>query len=150
MGVGSALKQLRKAKGLTQQALADSIGMPKISLVNYERNWREPNSEAMVKLEKFFGVSGAYLRGEEVDSSMDNVKFFIDEVKPVKPQMTDLEKIIKLCEALKDNKKFNRNVLISAMAYLTVELKSAQQYAKELQDLADEVIDYEEFQNLKG
>lgn len=59
------IQVLRERMNLTQQALSKSVGIPYQSIVNYELGRREPNSKAMSALEKFFGVSGAVLRGEE-------------------------------------------------------------------------------------
>lgn len=58
------LKQLRKSKKITQKELADNIGISEISIRSYESGRRLPNSETLVKLENYFNVSGAYLRGE--------------------------------------------------------------------------------------
>ena len=65
MPVSDNLKSLRKNAGLTQKELAEKSGLPLRSIINYENGLREPNSKAMAALERFFGVSGEYLRGEE-------------------------------------------------------------------------------------
>lgn len=59
------IKALRKELDITQKQLSDYTGIAYQSIVNYELGRREPNSKAMAILEKFFGVSGAVLRGEE-------------------------------------------------------------------------------------
>ncbi len=64
MSIAENLKMLRKESGLTQRELAQNVGLPLRSIVNYENGLREPNSKAMAALEDYFGVSGAYLRGE--------------------------------------------------------------------------------------
>lgn len=58
------IKLFRNKNGLTQQQLADRTGLTLKSIRNYENGVREPNSKAMVALEKFFNVSGEVLRGE--------------------------------------------------------------------------------------
>ena len=58
------LKQLRKSNKLTQKELAENIGVSEITIRSYESGRRLPNSETLVKLENYFNVSGAYLRGE--------------------------------------------------------------------------------------
>ena len=61
------LKQLRQEKGLTQKELADALGISKASVVSYENALRVPSLDALVSIENFFEVSGAYLRGETDD-----------------------------------------------------------------------------------
>ena len=58
------LKELRAEKGITQKQLASEIGVSYGSIVDYENGRREPNSKAMAALERYFQVSGEYLRGE--------------------------------------------------------------------------------------
>ena len=62
--IGQRIQELRKAQGLTQTQLAQKIGISMAAVRNYENGLREPNSKAMVALEEYFNVSGAYLRGE--------------------------------------------------------------------------------------
>ena len=64
MSVAANLKLLRKDAGLTQKELALRTGLPVRSIINYENGLREPNAKAMVALERFFNVSGEFLRGE--------------------------------------------------------------------------------------
>lgn len=58
------LKELRAEKGITQKQLASAIGVSYGAIVGYENGKREPNAKAMVALERYFNVSGEYLRGE--------------------------------------------------------------------------------------
>ena len=62
--MGQRIQELRKAEGLTQEQLALKIGVSMAAIRNYENGLREPNSKAMVALERYFKVSGEYLRGE--------------------------------------------------------------------------------------
>ena len=48
------LKQLRKNKGITQQALADAIGEKRSIIANYESNNSTPGFEVLNKLSNFF------------------------------------------------------------------------------------------------
>ena len=63
MTIGENIRSLRKEMGLTQQALAEQTGIPIRTIINYENSSREPNAKNMAILEKFFHVSGEYLRG---------------------------------------------------------------------------------------
>lgn len=67
MALADRLKELRKREKITQRQLAENTGIPFQSIVNYENGRREPNNKAMVALEKYFNVTGSYLRGETDD-----------------------------------------------------------------------------------
>ena len=64
MELHERLKQLRKEKKLTQKELANALNIPYRTLLNWELNTRKPSYENMIKMQEFFNVSGAYLRGE--------------------------------------------------------------------------------------
>lgn len=64
MELHERLKQLRKEKKLTQKELAIALNIPYRTLLNWELNTRKPSYENMIKMQEFFNVSGAYLRGE--------------------------------------------------------------------------------------
>ena len=57
------LKLLRQNKGLNMKKAAEQLGMPYTTYVGYEKNEREPNSEALLQLAKFFNCSVDYLIG---------------------------------------------------------------------------------------
>ena len=58
------LKQLRKNKGITQQALANAIGEKRSSIANYESNNSTPGFEILNKLSNYFNVPVGYLTGK--------------------------------------------------------------------------------------
>ena len=61
--IAKNIKNLRAQKGLTQKQLADETGLSYSSITSYENGLREPNGRAMAALERYFGVTGDYLRG---------------------------------------------------------------------------------------
>lgn len=62
--LGDRLRELRVEKALSREELANATGISVFTVKSYELGQREPNSKAMAALERFFNVSGAYLRGE--------------------------------------------------------------------------------------
>lgn len=64
MKLSNRLRELRKEKKLTQKELAEALDIPYRTLLNWELDKRMPTYENMIKLQDFFNVSGAYLRGE--------------------------------------------------------------------------------------
>lgn len=59
------LKTLRKEKHLTQIELAEKLGIPVKSLINWEQGRTNPNLESLANLLDFFGVPASYLIGDE-------------------------------------------------------------------------------------
>jgi len=63
------IKSLREDAGLTQRSLSEATGISLSAIIAYENKQREPNSKNMAILERFFGVSGAYLRGADTNNT---------------------------------------------------------------------------------
>lgn len=104
------LRQLRKEQGLTQQELADRLGMSRSTIGGYEApsKRREPDFEVVRRLAAFFGVSVDYLLGSSdirtvvssegkrhVDQTEDDVDLSkLDEmgltVAAMRPDMMDM------------------------------------------------------------
>ena len=73
MTFGSKLKKMRKDRGLTQDELAKELGLSKTSLVRYELDKREPNFEAIKKIENYFNVSI-----DEIINDLKETEYIID------------------------------------------------------------------------
>lgn len=59
------IKDLRKQKSLSQQAIANYLQITRQAYSNYENGKREPDYETLLKLSEFFDVTVDYLtRGE--------------------------------------------------------------------------------------
>ena len=63
MSLGEALVTVRRARGMTQEALADATGMTQAALSRYENDLRDPSIEALGTLAAALGVTPAFLRG---------------------------------------------------------------------------------------
>jgi len=57
------LKEIRNAKGVTQKAMAEYLGITEQAYQKYEYAMREPNHETTIKLADYFDVSTDYLLG---------------------------------------------------------------------------------------
>ncbi len=62
---GSRLRDVRKAKGLTQTELGELIGVGKSAICCYEKELRNPTLEAIIEMIHVFGVSADYLLGAD-------------------------------------------------------------------------------------
>lgn len=63
--VKKRLLELRKEKGVTQQTVADMLGIDRSNYSKYELGKLEVNIDMLRKLSKFYGVSTDYILGLE-------------------------------------------------------------------------------------
>ena len=57
MQIGSKLKELRIAEGLTQQELSAKLGISRVNYTRYETDKVRPDYETIIKLANFYNVS---------------------------------------------------------------------------------------------
>lgn len=109
---GVRLKQLRKAKKLTQKELGEIFGFSDSIITMYEKGAREPSAETLINLAEYFGVSMDYLVGRTDNPKMqiiqtsflDNEKEHTLEIeyeKENKEDMLTLKELEKLIDIVK-------------------------------------------------
>lgn len=105
MELHERLKQLRKEKKLTQKELALALNIPYRTLINWELNTRKPSYENMIRIQEFFNVSGAYLRGETNDrkTMIWDDEEIMDEID--KDFLTSMQALSNLCLKQTDKNK---------------------------------------------
>ena len=91
---GKKLKELRKQSGMTQQQLADKLGITKSVVSYYELSERTPSPEVLKDLALIFRVSADYLLGIERSKTID-VSDLSDE---------DINLLLATVEALRSKK----------------------------------------------
>ena len=69
---GDKLKKLRETHGLSQQQLAEKLGMSPSGIEMWEQNRRQPDNETLKKIAQLFDVSTDYLLGNDVKSNDKN------------------------------------------------------------------------------
>ena len=65
MIIGKRIKELRLEKGISQQKLADQIGVNKRAVIFWEQEINEPKASYILKLADYFNVSADYLLGRK-------------------------------------------------------------------------------------
>ena len=76
--ISRQLAKIRKIKGFTQYTLADSIGVSRKQISDYERGLALPNSDMVIRLATTLKVSTDTLLGLkniELSASIPNVRF---------------------------------------------------------------------------
>jgi transcriptional regulator with XRE-family HTH domain len=71
------LEILRKNKGLTQEDMAQFLGMSRPGYHRYEKATGEPTIETLIKLADFFSVSIDELVGRKFNEESDSLKKFL-------------------------------------------------------------------------
>lgn len=131
MSIAENLKILRKDAGLTQRELAQKVGLPLRSIINYENGLREPNSKAMAALERYFKVSGEFLRGESSERTpeyaWDDAEIMAAVRESLPKQLSDLNDILKGCSA--EEQKLTFDILLQLRLVLLLEHASKRRTA---------------------
>lgn len=107
------LRELRESHNLTQQQLAELVGVSKSSIAMYEQGNREPGYEIEEALADYFNVELDYLRGR---SDSTTTIYPMRDVKPERKFLMNkiakaddgkLDKIRKLMELIDDEEVNN-------------------------------------------
>ena len=121
------LKELRDEKRLTQQELADELGVARMTINFYESNRRTPDINFAVKAANYFNVSVDYLVGNSNIKSKQDHRYTKEQVENLEdiiyylPANASQDLLTHLCEVLKiaHEKKIEREILylLSMIAY---------------------------------
>ncbi|MFI3254694.1 MAG: helix-turn-helix transcriptional regulator [Eubacteriales bacterium] len=71
VNMGEKLKNLRKARNLSQSALAEALLVTKSMISAYETSVRMPSYDVLLKISHFFNVSTDYLLGCSREDVLD-------------------------------------------------------------------------------
>lgn len=69
MTLGEKIKKFRSENGLSQQELADKLGIHRKTIAFYEQNKTQPSADILQKLAAIFGISHNYLLSVESGNS---------------------------------------------------------------------------------
>ena len=121
------LKELRDEKNLTQQELANELGVARMTINFYESNRRTPDIHFAVKAANYFNVSVDYLVGNSNVKSKQDHRYTKDQVNSLEdiiyhlPASASQDLLNNLCEVLKiaHEKNIEREMLylLSMTAY---------------------------------
>lgn len=81
---GDRIAYLRERRGLTQEELANKLGISRASLSHYETNRRDPDYGTLGKIATFFNISLDYLLGRTNNPETileSDVRDFVDSLE---------------------------------------------------------------------
>lgn len=82
MEFGDRIKLLREKHELTQEQLANKVGISRAALAKYEKNNREPDFKTMKHIAEFFDVSIDYLLGrQQKNEIVIDIKEMLEDTK---------------------------------------------------------------------
>ena len=87
------IKDLREDRDLRQLDVAQAVGIDQRSLSNYETGKTNPDSETVIKLASFFGVTCDYLLGVSNVNFMDH-RAVIKELGDIKQRLDEIQKYL--------------------------------------------------------
>ncbi|MDE2747124.1 MAG: helix-turn-helix transcriptional regulator [Chloroflexota bacterium] len=100
--ISSRLRLSREMAGLTQGQVARSLGWHRPTVSELEAGRRRVSAEELGTLAKLYGVSVAWVVGEEDDSSSlaaDRVKLAARELSKLREE--DLDRVLQLIQAIR-------------------------------------------------
>lgn len=99
MDTGKRLRELREARGLSQEEVAKAIGVGRVTYLKYENGENRPVRK-LKELSSFFKVSIDYLLGNETPAAEK-------PAAPSKRDMNDLAKFLNKTEVMFDGDTYN-------------------------------------------
>ena len=112
--IGAFLKELRREKGITQEQLADELGVSGRTISRWETGSNMPDISLLVEIAEFFDVSiPEIIKGERKSENMR------EEVKEVAETMSDYANAEK-ARLLKSMRNISINGFIALLIYLVL------------------------------
>lgn len=135
---GNRLTELREEKGLNKKEIAKELKLPYTTYLNYENDEREPNSDTLIKIAKYFNVSIDYLLGvSDVRTTDINVRQIRNATGLTEKSIVNIKKfcidetfgMVYLNKLLEDLTRSNeKSVLFQIILYLHLDSPQAKQY----------------------
>lgn len=97
--IAAKIKALRKTRGLTQQQLADKLGVQRATISNYEIGRRSPHIKELEKIAQVLGVNLEYFGfgGSDMYDLIARAKvLFNDEAVPAEEKAKVYKEIMRL------------------------------------------------------
>jgi len=87
MSLGKRLKSEREKRNWSQKYVADKAGITNTVLSNYERDYRDPDTETLKRLADLYEVGTDYLLGRSINSD-----FSARDEKDIAKRMEEIKK----------------------------------------------------------
>ena len=128
MSIADRILMLRKSKGMSQEQLAEAVGVSRQAVSKWESEQASPDPEKIIALSEIFGVTTDYLlKGiePEEEAEIEPEEKKTEESKPEESHKTVgdvLDQKILTGENKEKTKKVVKYVLIAMGAFLAVDI----------------------------
>lgn len=102
MSIGIKIKQLRKEKNMTQEELAEMLGITSRAISQWECERTYPDITLLPSLANIFNVSVDYLLGVNINNNIDKINSYIDESNKYLQEGKHIERTNLLRNALQE------------------------------------------------
>ncbi|MGN7938536.1 helix-turn-helix domain-containing protein [Metabacillus sp. 22489] len=106
MSLGKRLKAEREKRNYSQKYVAEKIGITNAVLSNYERDYRDPDTETLKKLAELYEVSIDYLLGMKTSPPVSSAFHDYDNITEEEKEYLDLQ--LEIFRKMKEERKKKR------------------------------------------
>ena len=128
MSIAERILTLRKSKGMSQEQLAEAVGVSRQAVSKWESEQASPDPEKIITLSEVFGVTTDYLlKGVEPEKEEAKTEEKAEEKKTEDTHMTVgdvLDQKILTGENKAKAKKISKYVLIALGVFLAIDIIS--------------------------
>ncbi|MEC2401558.1 helix-turn-helix transcriptional regulator [Bacillus subtilis] len=115
--LGDRLKELRESRKLTQDKLAEILGISRGTYAHYEINKRKPDYDMLIKLADYYGVTTDFLLRGESQETQDEI--FNEQARKI---LEDPDTLVAAADG-----KITASILEAAQRIIAEQLKSGRQ-----------------------
>lgn len=133
MEIGNQIRQLRARKGVTQEALAEHLGITAQAVSKWERGSASPDIELLPQLSAYFGVTIDELFALSDDTRMERIQNMLWDVRFLSPADAENARSFLLDKARREPNNGEPHALLAQLEnHIAQEHRSqAVEYAKE-------------------
>lgn len=123
--IGEKIRTLRLQKAMTQEQLAECLGISYQSVSRWENGVTYPDIEFLPTIAKLFSVSTDYLLGQNEDEKKTEIRRGIHSISDMdKKDLDRLIELIRICRREQDNGEYFRDICYS-LRYSSLHKNSA-------------------------
>ena len=148
LNFGENIKRLRKNRDLTQEALADALGISAQSVSKWECAYGYPDITQLPAIANFFGVTIDELMNNDTAGKERVLQYFRNQVKKYKPASEEqISFILDYCRQYPDQLFYTNYLCCTVTNHIRDYPKNSSKYDDLLHDTAKKLLDTVEYRN---